>query len=472
MSIAAAPYPEYADSLAYIEGEDVKQAFIYMVDQSQRIPGYTARPKPHGFVTRNLHYFDSRKSSPYAFTVNQRWLLFYLRAPAQTHPRADIARIQQLFLDAKVLGDGQITFKIRNLVDANAVMNFVFPGLSTAATAATALPDPTASGENSLPVSTAISSEPSSPRYWWVNQNKTYKSEVPGGYVWSPKTRKDGARNQFYDNMLEVSKGDIIFSFCDTRIKAIGVAIGPADTSPKPDFGTVGDGWLDEGWLISVEFTELHSQPRPKDSILLIQPHLPDKYSPLQRSGDGLQSVYLAEVPVAMAAVLGELIGEEYHSIQQNFLGRWDDLRIEEDAHEEAIKGRTDIGSTTKSQLVKSRRGQGIFKANVRLNEKKCRVTGVVDLQHLRASHIKPWKDSTDDEKLNGCNGLLLAPHVDHLFDTGKISFTDEGDLLISPELDRDVLTKWGMPQAMNVGAFSDLQRVFMEYHRRSVFRA
>lgn len=308
-------------------------------------------------------------------------------------------------------------------------------------------------------------------RYWWVNQNQTYKSEVPGGFLWSPKTRADGARNQFYENMREVAVGDVIFSFCDTRIKAIGVAVGRAETSPKPDFGAAGASWSQEGWLVPVEFKELRSQTRPKDNITLIRPHLPTKYSPLQNSGDGLQSVYLAEVPAPMAAVLADLIGAEYSSALKELQGEADEVEVVGDQQEEAIKGRTDIGATTKDQLVKSRRGQGVFKANVRLNEKGCRVTGVTDPQHLRASHIKPWKDSTDEEKLNGCNGLLLAPHIDHLFDKGQISFSDNGDLLVSPKLDRSVLAKWGISEAMNVGPFNTHQSVFLEYHRRSVFK-
>jgi putative restriction endonuclease len=63
-------------------------------------------------------------------------------------------------------------------------------------------------------------------RYWWVNQNQTYKHEVRGSFMWSPKRRSDGSRNQFYDYMREVSPGDIVFSYCDTRLKAIGVVTG------------------------------------------------------------------------------------------------------------------------------------------------------------------------------------------------------------------------------------------------------
>ena len=60
-------------------------------------------------------------------------------------------------------------------------------------------------------------------QYWWVNQNQTYQFEVHGGYMWSPKTNTNGARNQFYDNMTETNPGDVVFSFKDTYIKAIGV---------------------------------------------------------------------------------------------------------------------------------------------------------------------------------------------------------------------------------------------------------
>jgi hypothetical protein len=73
--------------------------------------------------------------------------------------------------------------------------------------------------------------------YWWVNQNQTYEAEVRGGFLWSPKTNSNGARNQFYDNVALVAPGDIIFSFCDARIRAIGTALGSAQTAEKPNFG-------------------------------------------------------------------------------------------------------------------------------------------------------------------------------------------------------------------------------------------
>ena len=42
-------------------------------------------------------------------------------------------------------------------------------------------------------------------------------------------------------------------------------------------------------------------------------------------------------------------------------------------------------------------------------------------VEHLVASHTKPWRDSTNEERLDGENGLLLTPTIDHLFDKGFI---------------------------------------------------
>jgi putative restriction endonuclease len=198
--------------------------------------------------------------------------------------------------------------------------------------------------------------------FWWVNQNQTYETEVRGGFLWSPKTNSNGARNQFYDNMALVALGDIIFSFCDARIKAIGRALGRAQTAEKPNFGSVGTHWGDEGWFVPVEFSEIENPPRPKDFIEALRPFIAPKDAPLRSNGDGLQGVYLASLSADFAGVILGKIGRSPEMISE--------LALESEAanEEEAIRGRTDIGATTKQQLINARRGQGVFKANVRLN--------------------------------------------------------------------------------------------------------
>lgn len=318
------------------------------------------------------------------------------------------------------------------------------------------------------PLHHSSTQQPSLKRYWWVNQNQTYAEEINGSFLWSPKLKANGHQNQFYNFMKEVRPGDVIFSYCATRIKAIGIATGPAKSMPKPDFGQAGGNWSDDGWLVPVDYTELNNTIRPKDHIEILRPLLPSKYAPLQANGDGLQSVYLAHVPTQMAEILIDLIGKEYAAVAERVHDLQD--KAECDQQEEGIVGRTDITATTKLALVASRRGQGLFKINVRRNEKACRITGVTDPRNLRASHIKPWKDCSDMEKLNGCNGFMLAPHVDHLFDRGFISFTDNGDLIISPALDRSILHRWGIPEVLNIGSVKS-QAPFLAYHRAYVLR-
>src|SRR6185503_5041613 len=100
---------------------------------------------------------------------------------------------------------------------------------------------------------------------------------------------------------------------------------------------------------------------------------------------------------------------------------------------ENEVDHNTAIPATEREAIITARRGQGLFKQRVMLIENRCRITHVDNAAHLRASHCKPWRDSTNDERLDGENGLLLTPSIDHLFDRGFISFENSGRLIISP---------------------------------------
>lgn len=306
-------------------------------------------------------------------------------------------------------------------------------------------------------------------RYWWVNQNQTYRHEVRGSFMWSPKRNSNGARNPFYDNMREVSPGDIVFSFCDTRIKAIGVVTGDAQTGPKPDFGTAGANWSQEGWFVPIDYCVLNNQIRPKDNIDILRPFLPTRYSPLQMTGDGLQSVYLAEIPTSMAEALIGLIGQAYWDAYAT-IAVFQQVPEPNDADAVWPDG-TVTGPTFREQIVRARRGQGVFRSNVLLREEYCRVTGVREPRHLKAGHIKPWRDATDVERLDGANGLLLSPHIDHLFDEGYITFSSSQALVVVPEVREKLLDAWGIDAGVRVGEFSREQSSYLDYHRVNVFK-
>ena len=64
-------------------------------------------------------------------------------------------------------------------------------------------------------------------RFWWVNQNQTYRHERAGGYLWSPKRKANGARNLFDDFNGVVAPGDVILSFVNGARRVCGVAVSP-----------------------------------------------------------------------------------------------------------------------------------------------------------------------------------------------------------------------------------------------------
>jgi putative restriction endonuclease len=313
-------------------------------------------------------------------------------------------------------------------------------------------------------------------RYWWVNQNQTYRHEVQGGYLWSPKRNANGARNPFYESMREVAPGDLIFSFMDTRILAVGIAQSYCWESPKPqEFGTAGQNWENIGWKVTVQFTELENKVRPKDHIGILRPLLPEKYSPLQPNGNGLQSVYLTELPTSLAQALIGLIGREVSALAVAARDvkpiPADDIEMWERTLERQVTNDSSIRETERQALIRARNGQGLFRDRVSKIETKCRVTGVENPVHLVASHCKPWRDSTNEERLNGDNGLLLTPSIDHLFDRGFIGFEDNGKLIISPVAHKPSLQRMGIEisKVVNVGGFTSGQKPFLEFHRNAV---
>ncbi len=210
-----------------------------------------------------------------------------------------------------------------------------------------------------------------------------------------------------------------------------------------------------------------------------IRPALPGRYSPLLGDGRGMQSVYLTSVPPTLMDVLAGIIGQEVrmlmegqqvrdpgHETARDGLLQWEEhLRKELEADQS-------IAPTEREQIVLARRGQGRFRANVQRIEKRCRLTGVDQVEHLRASHILPWRDCpTNETRLDGENGLLLTPSVDHLFDRGFISFENDGRLLVSPVAHGESLRRMGIPApGFRTGPLTAGQRSYLDRHRDEVF--
>ena len=135
----------------------------------------------------------------------------------------------------------------------------------------------------------------------------------------------------------------------------------------------------------------------------------------------------------------------------------------------DAILDDSAVSRTERHDFVKCRIGQGTFRQSLIAYWKACAVTGYKDTGLLVASHIKPWRACTNEERLNPFNGLLLTPNLDRAFDAGLITFRQDGYILLSPLL--SCPKQLGIETSMQV-MLTNQHEPFMDFHRTSVFRS
>ncbi len=129
------------------------------------------------------------------------------------------------------------------------------------------------------------------------------------------------------------------------------------------------------------------------------------------------------------------------------------------------------VPETEREAIIQSRIGQGRFRFELIKYWGGCAVTGCATLELLRASHIKPWWESTHRERLDVYNGLLLTPNLDEAFDKGLISFTDGGKIMISKCLVDEEAIKLGIQANMSITGLDNRHFEYLQYHRRQIFK-
>lgn len=171
---------------------------------------------------------------------------------------------------------------------------------------------------------------------------------------------------------------------------------------------------------------------------------------------------------------LRDYLRRKAHELQS--MGKQDTVReiVLNDQEREEIERITHdkrLRETVRWALVRARIGQGLFRERLESIEQGCRVTGIREREVLRASHIKPWAHSSNHEKLDGENGFLLTPHIDHLFDRGYITFSDRAQIIVSDQLPRAIIRDWRLQGICSGKPFTQKQRKFLRYHREKIFK-
>ena len=134
--------------------------------------------------------------------------------------------------------------------------------------------------------------------------------------------------------------------------------------------------------------------------------------------------------------------------------------------------GKKQLPKQKKEQLVNARIGQGAYRQKLLNESSECIITRVNDERVLMASHIKPWSISNDNEKIDPNNGLILTPTYDKLFDQGFISFTDDGNIMISPYISPLNIKKLNLSPNKKYNLPKSTKRFsYLIYHRENIFK-
>jgi len=150
---------------------------------------------------------------------------------------------------------------------------------------------------------------------------------------------------------------------------------------------------------------------------------------------------------------------------KSNFARQQDETIL---AELKSVENDKTLSVTEREAIVKSRIGQGMFRNKLVNYWHGCSISAFHHLDLLVASHIKPWKDADNAERISVYNGLLLLPNYDKLFDRGYISFDDDGSIIYSRYLDQEDRKLLGMDSHVHLLKVEDRHRGFLAYHREN----
>lgn len=131
-----------------------------------------------------------------------------------------------------------------------------------------------------------------------------------------------------------------------------------------------------------------------------------------------------------------------------------------------AVENDNTIKMTEKDSIVKSRIGQGIFRKGLIEYWHGCAISQCPLTWMLIASHIKPWRDADNQERLDPYNGLLLLPNYDKLFDLGYISFNSKGKIMYSRLLDKFDRETIGLTNNLHLVKLEEQHLKYLKYHK------
>lgn len=248
----------------------------------------------------------------------------------------------------------------------------------------------------------------------------------------------------------------MIFCYHDNYLRAIAKAVPnayEAERAPTRSFNE----WRNQGHRVDIELTFLQRALRSDEIAPTYQAQFDINTKPTLFNRKGrVNTIYMAQLPADAAVYLLE---------QAEVIAEHEDRLIDGGSNDKAPS------ATTRKALVKARIGQGAFRKGLFERwEEKCALTGLRNPSLLTASHIEAWALVDNNTRLDTDNGLLLATHIDQLFDCGLISFDEVGRFLFSDSLSAGERKILGLDQFTSIPFLSDGNRPHLEKHRKRFY--
>ncbi len=251
-----------------------------------------------------------------------------------------------------------------------------------------------------------------------------------------------GGEYYFPNSMMNCPKNTLVLFQYDGMIRAIGVLIDLGKTPVVDEHGVEYAGY----YKFDTDTLEYLDTPIDRHMLKTAYPD----FNSFNQSKQTISLEYLDNIL--------ELLQNT------NFVSLQDDSSIISEIENSRLEG------VEKETLVKVRINQGLFRDTLLKKYSKCCLCGVCDSAFLIASHIKPWAASNSKEKLDIENGLLLCPNHDKLFDGGWISFSDDGNIIISAALEQNDKVFMNVREDMRI-VLSEKNKEYLKYHRENIYK-
>ena len=299
-----------------------------------------------------------------------------------------------------------------------------------------------------------------------VMQGRTYNEEKEAGIIWTTQIDQAGNRQHSWERMREVRQGDKVFHYVNGYMVAVSSATADCIESENP-IEQHNNNLNQMGYLVTLNYYELEVPLRIADHFDVIEPLLPIKYSAFQANGLGNQG-YLYPCNDELTIQLLELIGEANIYVPDEEQLRLSMDSIEMNNHNPLVPLITSTESEVKTKI---RVGQSKFREKLEpIWQNACPICGISLRDTLCASRAKLWKDSSNEERLDPYNGILLCCNHDSLYNKGYISFDAKGNILISEKIEEKDYDKFVLNTDIKIPTEIE-HKPYFKWHKKHIFK-